>query len=154
MLALYTCTSCVPGTALRNWCLLMRVLATTGFLKGMLMPPRVSVLPGGLCSFVAKGSSIYVFNCSHYYLRCCRVLVLPAISLDGILTVKVIKGSYYSDSFARSIDGLLYHMNPFPGPNSVIIMDNCRIHHSNLVCEIILVKWQYLVGSRYLVGLR
>lgn len=137
MLVLYTCTSCVPGTALSNWCLLMRVLVTAGFLEGMLVPPRASVPPGGLCSFVAKGSSIYVFNCSRYYLRCRRFSVLPAISLNGILTVKVIEGSYDSDSFARFIDGLLYHMNPFPGPNSVIIMDNCRIHRSNLVREII-----------------
>lgn len=51
--------------------------------------------------------------------------------------MKVIEGSYDSDSFARFIDGLLYHMNPFPGPNSVIVMDNCQIHKSDLVHEII-----------------
>lgn len=66
-----------------------------------------------------------------------RYSVLPAISLNGILDVKIIEGSFDSDSFARFIDGLLYHMNPFPGPNSVIVMDNCRIHKSDLVREII-----------------
>ncbi|KAF9644062.1 hypothetical protein BDM02DRAFT_1230114, partial [Thelephora ganbajun] len=63
--------------------------------------------------------------------------VLPTISLSGILDVKIIEGSFDSDSFARFINGLLYHMNPFLGPNSVIVMDNCCIHKSDLVCEII-----------------
>lgn len=66
-----------------------------------------------------------------------RYSVLPAISLDGILNVKILEGSFDSDSFARFIDGLLCHMNPFPGPNSVIVMDNCRIHKSYLVREMI-----------------
>ena len=66
-----------------------------------------------------------------------RYSVLPAICLDGILTVKILEGSFDSDSFARFIDGLLCHMNPFPGPNSVIVMDNCRIHKSDLVREMI-----------------
>lgn len=66
-----------------------------------------------------------------------RYSVLPAISLNGILDVKIIEGSFDSDSFARFIDGLLYHMNPFPGPSSVIVMDNCHIHKSDLVREIV-----------------
>jgi hypothetical protein len=66
-----------------------------------------------------------------------RYSVLPAICLDGILTVKILEGSFDSDSFARFIDGLLCHMNPFPGPNSVVVMDNCRIHKSDLIREMI-----------------
>ena len=66
-----------------------------------------------------------------------RYSILPAISLDGILDVKIIEGSFDSDSFVRFIDGLLCHMSPFPGPNSVIMMDNCRIHKSDLVHEMI-----------------
>jgi hypothetical protein len=66
-----------------------------------------------------------------------RYSVLPAICLDGILTVKILEGSFDSDSFAGFINGLLCHMNPFPGPNSVVVMDNCSIHKSDLVCEMI-----------------
>lgn len=77
------------------------------------------------------------FDHGHYYLHGHRFSVLPAISLDEILTVNVVEGSYDLDSFARFIDGLLHHMNPFPGPNSVVIMDNCRIHKSDTVREII-----------------
>ena len=35
------------------------------------------------------------------------------------------------------IDGLLDHMNPFPGQNSVVIMDNCCIHHAQAIQEMI-----------------
>ena len=54
--------------------------------------------------------------------------MLPVLSLDGILYVDIIEGSYNMESFAIFIEGLLDQMNPFPQPNSIIIMDNCRIH--------------------------
>jgi hypothetical protein len=63
--------------------------------------------------------------------------VLLALSLDGILHVNIIEGSFKYDSFAEFIEGLLVQMNPFPGSNSVIVMDNCRIHKSDLVLDMI-----------------
>jgi hypothetical protein len=64
-----------------------------------------------------------------------RYSVLPALSLDGILHVNIIEGKY--DSFAEFIEGLLVQMNPFPGSYSVIVMDNCQIHKSDLVLDMI-----------------
>jgi hypothetical protein len=66
-----------------------------------------------------------------------RYSILPAISLDGIISSEIIEGSFTKLTFATFIDGLLYHMNPYPGKNSVIVMDNCRIHKSELIKEII-----------------
>ena len=66
-----------------------------------------------------------------------RYSILPALSLDGILTVDIIEGSFTTARFARFVDGLLDRMNPFPGPNSVIIMDNCRIHKSDVIIDMI-----------------
>ena len=63
--------------------------------------------------------------------------MLPALSLDGILTVKIVEGSFTTERFEEFIDGLLDHMTPFPGPNSVIVMDNCRIHRARSVREMI-----------------
>jgi hypothetical protein len=51
--------------------------------------------------------------------------------------VDIVQGSFNKVSFARFIDGLLGQMNPFPGPNSVILMDNCRIHKSETILEMI-----------------
>jgi hypothetical protein len=66
-----------------------------------------------------------------------RYSVLPALSLDGILHISIVQGSFNYKSFAKFIEGLLMQMNPFPAPNSVIVMDNCRIHKSPLVLDMI-----------------
>jgi hypothetical protein len=57
--------------------------------------------------------------------------------LDGILYVSIIEGSFTTETFTEFIDGLLDKMNKFPGPNSVIVMDNCRIHKAEAIREMI-----------------
>jgi len=58
--------------------------------------------------------------------------VLPALSLDGILHVSVVEGAFNMESFNQFVDELLDYMNPYDpinhNKNSVLIMDNCRIH--------------------------
>lgn len=86
-----------------------------------------------------------------------RYSILPALSLNGLLTVRVVRGSVNSLGFYdwvvsdlvrtssyESLMGsiaLMYiqlpRMNPFPGPNSVLIIDNCRTHKSAAVREAI-----------------
>lgn len=72
-----------------------------------------------------------------------RYSILPGLSLDGILAVDIIEGSFTSKKFARFIDSLLDQMNPFPGPNSVIIMDNCRIHKSDAILDMIQERYVF-----------
>jgi len=72
-----------------------------------------------------------------FFVRGRRYSILPALSLDGILAVDIIEGSFTTARFARFVDGLLNRMNPFPGLNSVIIMDNCRIHKSDVIVDMI-----------------
>jgi hypothetical protein len=60
--------------------------------------------------------------------------VLPALSLNGIIHVKIVENAFNMDSFNEFIMELLDQMNPYDAeehpPNSVIILDNCRIHRS------------------------
>ena len=63
--------------------------------------------------------------------------MLPAMSLDGILYVDIMEGSYNTASFSAFIGALLNQMKPFPEPNSVIIMDNCHIHKSPEILDMI-----------------
>ena len=52
-----------------------------------------------------------------------RYSVLLALSMHGILHVDIQCSAYTMDSFNNFIRGLFLHMNPFPGPQSVLIMD-------------------------------
>ncbi|KAH7923725.1 hypothetical protein BV22DRAFT_1014820 [Leucogyrophana mollusca] len=64
--------------------------------------------------------------------------VLPALSLnDGILHCDVVEGSFCTETFKQFIERLLDQMQPFPAPNSVIVMDNCRIHKHPEIQELI-----------------
>jgi hypothetical protein len=44
-------------------------------------------------------------------------------------------------SFAQFINGLLDRMKPFPAKNSVIVMDNCRIHHADFILKMIIDRY-------------
>lgn len=65
----------------------------------------------------------------------CRYSVLPALAVDGILYAHVVHGSFNGSTFKLFIQGLLQTMNPYPGPKSVLIMDNCAIHHVDGIQE-------------------
>ena len=51
--------------------------------------------------------------------------MLPALSLEGVIWLKIVEGSFTVELFTDFIEGLLAQMNDFPGPQSVIVMDNC-----------------------------
>lgn len=59
------------------------------------------------------------------------------MSLDGILHVTVQPRSYTAATFRVFIDTLLDTMNPYPQPNSVIVMDNASIHKVDGLREMI-----------------
>jgi len=59
-----------------------------------------------------------------------RYSILPALSLDGILHLDVEGRSYTAMMFNDFVNGLLDNTNPFPGRNSVVVMDNASIHKS------------------------
>ncbi|KAF8888945.1 hypothetical protein CPB84DRAFT_1628129, partial [Gymnopilus junonius] len=60
---------------------------------------------------------------------CLSYSVLPAITMEGIIYSHITVGSYDGDKFLHWLAGLLEVMNPYPGPRSVLILDNCCIHH-------------------------
>ena len=70
-----------------------------------------------------------------------RYSILPALSLDGMLDCDIVEGSYNTQLFKAFIERLLAKMQPFPAPNSALVMDNCRIHKSPLIVEMIERKY-------------
>jgi hypothetical protein len=65
-----------------------------------------------------------------------RYSLLLAISSSGII---------YCEAFLRWLEGLLDHMNPYPAPHSILVLDNCRIHHVPGVAEMCAAKGIRLV---------
>ena len=62
-----------------------------------------------------------------------RFSILPAYTCDGFLDWDVFQGSYNIELFLVFIEThVLPHTTPFPGPKSVLIMDNARIHRSEV----------------------
>jgi hypothetical protein len=67
-----------------------------------------------------------------------RFSVLPALSLnEGILDVDIVEGSFDTQLFKQFIERVLDQMEPYPAPNSVIVMDNCQIHKHPSIIELI-----------------
>ena len=75
--------------------------------------------------------------------------MLPALSLDGILWCKVVEGAFNTGSFNDFIADLVQCMQPFPNRNSVIIMDNARIHKSPELVELVKSQWVTFVVAPY-----
>ncbi|PMD13788.1 hypothetical protein NA56DRAFT_584950, partial [Hyaloscypha hepaticicola] len=60
-----------------------------------------------------------------------RVSVLPAYTIKGYIHSITFSGTCTADIFEDFIiDELLPLYNPYPGPRSVIIMDNTSVHQS------------------------
>ncbi|KIO03989.1 hypothetical protein M404DRAFT_144226 [Pisolithus tinctorius Marx 270] len=67
-----------------------------------------------------------------------RYSILPAITLDGIITYDIIEGTVDGEQFLRFLkEHVMPFTNPYPGPCSVIIMDNCRIHHGEEIRKLV-----------------
>jgi transposase len=63
-----------------------------------------------------------------------RFSILPILTIDGIITHNIIPGSITADQFVQFLWELVIPLtNPYPGPRSVLILDNCRIHHSEQI---------------------
>ncbi|KZP18180.1 hypothetical protein FIBSPDRAFT_683360, partial [Athelia psychrophila] len=67
-----------------------------------------------------------------------RYSVLPALSLDGIIAMDIFPGSVNRERYLHFLrEQLAPLLNPYPGKRSVVIMDNCAIHHDEEIRSLI-----------------
>jgi hypothetical protein len=76
-----------------------------------------------------------------YSAVCYRYSMLPAISMNGVLSCKILEGSFTTPLFKGFLEGLLNKMQPYPAPNSVIVMDNAKIHKSPEIRKMIEARY-------------
>src|SRR5215469_15349836 len=56
-----------------------------------------------------------------------RWTILPALSVDGYVCSRVVPEGFNAAQFLEFVEqDLLPIMQPYPAPQSVVIMDNCR----------------------------
>ena len=65
-----------------------------------------------------------------------RYHILPAYTQDGILFSCIFQGSTDASLFEDFIEELLCHCGKYPGPNSVLVMDNASFHHSDRIKQL------------------
>ncbi|KAJ3963325.1 hypothetical protein EV361DRAFT_856631, partial [Lentinula raphanica] len=59
------------------------------------------------------------------------------MSLKGYIAARVLEGSLDSFEFFDFItEEVLPQMKPFPDEQSVLVLDNCRIHHTDTLLEV------------------
>lgn len=67
-----------------------------------------------------------------------RVSSIVAINSEGLLVYETLTGTTNGDIFYDFLRGnLIPCMQSFPGPRSILIMDNCSIHHVQQVKELL-----------------
>merc|ERR1711998_599674 len=64
---------------------------------------------------------------------------LGILTIDGMIDCAITNAKGVTgDAFLLSIyNHLIPHLNPFPGPRSVVLLDNARIHHVEGVVDMI-----------------
>ena len=63
------------------------------------------------------------------------------MTIDGYIACSVYEGGVNGPTFRSWVENcLLPHCTPFPGPRSVIVMDNARIHKGD-----VLLYWLKLI---------
>ncbi|KAI0041490.1 hypothetical protein FA95DRAFT_1501415 [Auriscalpium vulgare] len=84
----------------------------------------------------SRGWSLKGTRCSRWvpFIRGKHVSILPVLILNGIITYDIIEGSVTSERFIQFLrEYVLLLTNPYPGPRSVLVLDNCNIHHAEEV---------------------
>ena len=69
-----------------------------------------------------------VYHC--FIHRGTRISALVAMSLEGVIDHEFVQGGVNGDTFCDFVRGsIIPNMSPFPDKASILILDNCSIHH-------------------------
>ncbi|KAJ7723041.1 hypothetical protein B0H16DRAFT_1334353 [Mycena metata] len=85
-------------------------------------------------NFSGTGMEFYI----HQFIRDERYTLTAAMSTQGYIATRIVEGSMDAyDFFDFIIEDVLPQMKPYPDTQSVLVLDNCRIHHTDLLQEVL-----------------
>ena len=68
-----------------------------------------------------------------------RWSLLPVYTIDSFFNWEIIQGSFTAELFNAFVENsVLPFCNPYPGPRSVLVIDNAKIHHNEVPSTLIL----------------
>lgn len=84
------------------------------------------------------------------FIRGQRYSILPALTCDGIIALDIFEGSVNKERFIEFLrDQLVQLLTPYPGPHSVVVLDNCAIHHDEDIRQIIEVECGLYISFKF-----
>ena len=97
----------------------------------------------GQCSFWGtntwEGAKRSIIPYPVHFQKCTNFRILPAMTMDGYIACQVYSEGVSGDTFNAFVENeLLPLCNEFPGPNSIIVMDNASIHRSPVYPTIVI----------------
>ena len=67
-----------------------------------------------------------------------RVNAIASMSMEGLVALELVDGNVNGEVFYDFVRGsLIPNMQAFPNPNSVLILDNCSVHHTDEVTTLL-----------------
>ncbi|THU94097.1 hypothetical protein K435DRAFT_669111, partial [Dendrothele bispora CBS 962.96] len=99
----------------------------TNYIQGITDP---RIFSGTACEFPAELVGAFV--------RGKRYSLVAAMSVKGYIATRVVEGSYDTAEFVDFIiEDVVPQMNAYPEEQSVLVLDNCRIHHCETLRDVL-----------------
>ncbi|KAF7373112.1 Tc1-mariner class transposase [Mycena sanguinolenta] len=74
----------------------------------------------------------------HEFIRHDRYTLTAAMSTQGYIATRIVEGSMDAyEFFDFIVEDVIPEMKPYPDAQSVLVLDNCRIHHTDLLQEVL-----------------
>lgn len=109
-----------------SWHIYCSILATSLF--GLMRQAQIGEISSGNLAILWEENqlSVAAFSLGEQGSLMC------AMTSDGVLEYEATTGSINADKFMDSFWGcLIPNMQPFPAKHSILILDNCSIHHAH-----------------------
>ena len=89
---------------------------------------KVDIVLRRKCGWGARGTRVEAVKLLQHSTH---ISVLASYGIEGFVGFDCKEGGYNAQEFMDAVEAtLIPHIRPFPEPCSILVLDNCRIHHT------------------------